>query len=40
MTDTLMLEEQDQNGEHVYISNLYTPGNLREMGDRIINGTE
>ena len=40
MTDTLMLEEQDQNGEHVYISNLYTPGNLREKGDRIINGTE
>ena len=40
MTDTLMLEEQDENGEHVYISNLYTPGDLRKKGDRILNGSE
>ena len=40
MTDTLMLEEKDWDGAHVYISDLYTPGDLREKGDRILNGTE
>jgi hypothetical protein len=40
MTDTLMLEEKDWDGAHVYICDLYTPGDLREKGDRILNGTE
>ena len=40
MTDTLMLEDKDKTGAHVYIGDLYTPGDLREKGDRILNGTE
>ena len=40
MTDTLMLEDKDKTGAHVYIGDLYTPGNLREKGERILNGTE